>query len=195
MSARGFRETIAAGWPTLGLLAGFTAAVGLRVAAGGRGVAQSAAAGLIFAVCLAALSWSHGTRLALSRRALVIGLLGGLALCLPSLVSRLTGAPSHASTSGYLPWAIVVTIVAVAEEYFLRGALFAAVDRWLGEIPAVLIAAACFAALHVPLYGWHVIPLDLAVGLWLGALRVVARSPAAPATAHAVADLAAWWLR
>jgi membrane protease YdiL (CAAX protease family) len=51
-----------------------------------------------------------------------------------------------------------------------------------------------FALMHVPLYGWHVVPLDLAVGLALGGLRVATRGVAAPAVAHAVADLATWWL-
>ena len=51
-----------------------------------------------------------------------------------------------------------------------------------------------FALLHVPLNGWHVVPLDLAVGLGLGGLRVATRSVVAPAAAHAIADLATWWV-
>ena len=37
--------------------------------------------------------------------------------------------------------------------------------------------------------------LDLAVGVWLGALRAVSGSVAVPAIAHTLADLAGWWLR
>jgi hypothetical protein len=48
--------------------------------------------------------------------------------------------------------------------------------------------------MHVPLYGWHVMPLDLAVGLVFGGLRLATHGVAAPAAAHAVADLATWWL-
>jgi hypothetical protein len=48
--------------------------------------------------------------------------------------------------------------------------------------------------MHVPLYGWHVVPLDLGVGLWLAGLRLATGGIAAPAIAHAVADLATWWV-
>jgi hypothetical protein len=46
----------------------------------------------------------------------------------------------------------------------------------------------------VPLYGWGAVPLDLAVGVWLGGLRLVTGGWAAPAVAHTFADLAAGWL-
>jgi len=48
--------------------------------------------------------------------------------------------------------------------------------------------------MHVPLYGWHVVPLDLGVGIFLGGLRLAGGGWAGPAIAHAVADLATWWL-
>jgi membrane protease YdiL (CAAX protease family) len=40
-----------------------------------------------------------------------------------------------------------------------------------GPVTAIAVTSICFAALHVPLYGWHVVPLDTAVGLWLGVLQ------------------------
>ena len=52
-----------------------------------------------------------------------------------------------------------------------------------------------FGLLHVPLYGWHVLPLDLAVGIVLGLLRSWTSTAAAPAVAHVVADLCGWFLR
>jgi membrane protease YdiL (CAAX protease family) len=58
----------------------------------------------------------------------------------------------------------------------------------------VILTSAVFALMHVPLYGWHVVPLDFAVGLGLAGLRLTTRSLVAPAAAHAVADLATWWL-
>lgn len=88
-----------------------------------------------------------------------------------------------------------MSVVAVAEEAFLRGALFDAVAARLGPAAALTTSALCFALLHVPLYGWHVATLDLAVGLWLGALRQHAGTWIAPAICHTAADLAAWWLR
>ena len=61
------------------------------------------------------------------------------------------------------------------------------------DLPTDLPTVA-FALLHVPLYGWHVVPLDLAVGLVFAGLRLATGSAAAPAVAHSVADLATWWL-
>ena len=59
---------------------------------------------------------------------------------------------------------------------------------------AGLLLAVCFALLHVPLYGWHVVPLDLAVGLVLGGLRHGTGTAAAPAVTHVGADLVGWFL-
>ena len=69
-----------------------------------------------------------------------------------------------------------------------------AVQRRHNADAAVIVGAIAFAALHVPLYGWHVVPLDFAVGLVLGATRLVAGTWTAPAIAHVGADFAGWWL-
>ena len=180
---------------TLGLLAGFTAAVGLRVAIGGAGVATSAPAGLAFAATLAVLTAVAGTTTRPSWPAVGTGLAGAGVLCVPVLLTRLTADQAHRPGGSFLTWAVVVAVVATGEEAFLRGALFDAVDSWHGPMPAIIITSLCFAALHVPLYGWHVVPLDAAAGLWLGALRRGSGSWTAPAITHTVADLATWWLR
>jgi membrane protease YdiL (CAAX protease family) len=88
----------------------------------------------------------------------------------------------------------VVALVAVAEEVLLRGVVFDRLLRARGTAFAVVVTSVAFAALHAPLYGMRVLPLDLAVGVWLGALKVATGSVAAPATAHVAADLAGWWL-
>lgn len=182
--------------PAIWLLAGFALAVWLRVLVGGFGVAQSPVAGLVFAACLIGMAYAYGTRPVVSRRAVLAGVLGGLGLCVPAVVVRIWhGSAGPETLQGYAGWVVVVVIVAVAEEYFLRGALFDAVNKWQGEIGAVVAPAVAFAVLHVPLYGWHVLPLDFAVGLALGALRLVAGTWTAPAIAHSLADLLAWWLR
>lgn len=59
---------------------------------------------------------------------------------------------------------------------------------------AIAVTSLAFALIHVPLYGWHVVPLDLGVGVWLAGLRLASGSVAAPAIAHALADLATWWM-
>ena len=68
--------------------------------------------------------------------------------------------------------ALVVAVVATAEEVFLRGALYDAVRNALDDRAAIVVGAVAFAALHVPLYGWRVVPLDLAVGLVVGLLAL-----------------------
>jgi hypothetical protein len=174
------------------LLVGFGVALGLRLLAGGDDVARSVPAGLLFAACLLALVVAAGTRVPVTRRALALGLLGILVVCLPVGLGHLVALKPLHGTDGFLPWALAVTVVAAAEELFLRGALFDAVGRpW----PAVALGAVLFALLHVPLYGWHVVPLDLAVGVVLGGLRVEAGTPAAPAVTHVGADLVGWFLR
>jgi membrane protease YdiL (CAAX protease family) len=121
-------------------------------------------------------------------------LLIGVAVIGPGLVGpgRVPGLGRPAVQ--LVPWALVTVLVACAEEAVLRGALFDRVSR-AGGIPlALALTTTVFALLHAPLYGWHVVPLDLAVGVVLGGLRLATHSVTAPAAAHAVADLATWWL-
>jgi membrane protease YdiL (CAAX protease family) len=174
------------------LLVGFGVALGLRVLVGGDDVARSVSAGLVFAACLLVLVAASGTRVAVTRRAAALGLLGVLVVCLPVGLGQLVALRPLHGTDGFLVWAAAVTVVAASEELFLRGALFDALPRpW----PAVVVGAVVFALMHVPLYGWHVVPLDLAVGLVLGGLRVEAGTPMAPAVTHVGADLVGWFLR
>lgn len=173
------------------LLLGFAAAVGLRVLLGGADPAGSVPAALVFAAALLALSWAARPAVAWSRRALGLGLVGLAVICLPVLVVRAADWEPLRSTSGFAPWFAAVTVVVAAEELFLRGALFSVLSRpWV----AVVVGAVCFALLHVPLYGWHVLPLDLAVGLVLGGLRVEAGTPLAPFVAHLGADAVGWFV-
>lgn len=174
------------------LVVGFAVALGLRVVAGGDDVARSKPAGLLFAACLLVLVIAAGTRVPVDRRALALGVLGIAVVCLPVGFGHLLALRPLHGTDGFLPWALAVTVVAAAEELFLRGALFDAVGRpWA----AVALGAVLFALLHVPLYGWHVVPLDLAVGLVLGGLRLETGTPAAPVVTHVGADLVGWFLR
>jgi membrane protease YdiL (CAAX protease family) len=180
---------------TLALLVAFAVSVVLRVVVGGPQVALSIRAGLVFAGCLLGLSVAAGTRVALSWRAVQIGLAGLVLICAPVALERVfTFRPLHGS-QGFLPWAAAVAVVATAEEVYLRGTLYDAVEAWAGAGWSIGTGAVCFALLHVPLYGWHVLPLDLAVGVVLGGLRQGSGTPAAPAIAHVGADFAGWFLR
>lgn len=181
-------------------LVGLAAAVLLRVRLAGVDGARSVGAGLAFGVLLAGLAVALRTRRVASRRASVLqaigcGVLGALVLCVPAAIRHADGLTTALPLGGYLPWALGVIVVAIAEEMLLRGSLFAQVQRRFGMVAAIVLTSVAFALIHVPLYGTAVLPLDLAVGVWLGALRATTGSVLAPATAHVLADLAGWWLR
>ena len=184
--------------PSAGLLtAGLALALGLRMALAGDEGTRSAAAGLAFAGALGALVIASPWRPATPRlRDALVGIGGGSILVLPALYFRATtlvpvlGFPP----SSFPTWVLVVGAVALSEEMLLRGALFAAIAASSGVTTAVSVTAIVFALLHVPLYGWGALPLDLAVGVWLSGLRAVTGSVTAPAVAHLLADGAAWWV-
>lgn len=177
------------------LLLAFGLSVALRSAVGGPAVAQSLTAALVFAAALLALALAARTRVPVTGRALLIGVAGIGLVCFPvALEQLLTLRPLH-GTDGFGRWVAVVTVVVVAEEVFLRGTLYDAVEPRWGAVAAVLLGAVCFALLHVPMYGWHVVPLDLAVGIVLGGLRHGSGTPAAPAVTHLGADVVGWFVR
>ncbi|HSX42728.1 MAG TPA: CPBP family intramembrane glutamic endopeptidase [Candidatus Saccharimonadales bacterium] len=176
------------------LTTGFGGAIAVRIAIGGVAVRQSAAAGLAFAAVLACLTSMYPPRTNPGRRTLGYGILGALCLVVPILILRLPLVNS-AMGGGYLAWAAVVSLVALAEEAFLRGTLFDALSRSFGSVTTTIICAALFALLHLPLYGIAAVPLDFIVGLWLGYLRLRSGSWLAPGIAHTLTDLVSWWLR
>ena len=177
------------------LLAAFALSVGLRVALGGSAVATDVPAGLAFAGALLVVALAAGTRVPVTRTAVWAGLAGVALVCFPvGLEHVLSQRPLH-GTQGFVGWALAVTVVATAEEVFLRGTLYDAVERGWGAPAAIGVGAVAFALLHVPLYGWHVVPLDLAVGIVLGGLRQGTGTPLAPAITHVGADLVGWFVR
>ncbi len=177
------------------LLLAFALSLALRILVGGDDVARSQPAALVFAACLLAVAAAARTRVPLSGKAFLIGLAGTAVVCAPVGLQHLVSLRPVHGTTGFATWALVVTVVATSEELFLRGALYDAVTARGSELLAIAVGAAVFALLHVPLYGWHVLPLDLAVGLVLGGLRQSSGTPAAPAVTHVGADLVGWFLR
>lgn len=177
-------------------VAGIVAAVALRVAVGGRETASSIPAGIVFAAALFGLAIAAGWRPAQPKIiAFTLGAAGGGALVAAWLLSHsspgLHVAPVNA---GILLWTPLVSLVAVAEEVALRGALFSALRAWSGDGSALIVTTLVFGLIHLPLYGIESLPLDLAAGLLLGGLRIVSGGVLAPATAHVIADLAGGWL-
>lgn len=182
--------------PALGGLISLALALALRLAVAGPSGAHSVVAGAVFGAVLLAVAAVCGvSRPTLNWRQLRWGVGGAAVLTLPPLLHHLA-EPGAAAPTGLLPvWATVVSLVAVAEEIVLRGTVYESLTTHYGSGTAILAGAVVFAALHIPLYGWAVAPLDLAVGVFLGALRTAAGSVTAPALTHALADLAGWWLR
>lgn len=178
------------------LSCGLALALTLRLAVSGGDPLGSIPAGLIFSSVLAALSWASGWRPRIPRAgALLVGAGGGLVLlAFPFMLQPAHTAGVRFPADAFLPWAAVVCAVAVSEEVLIRGALFRVLEEDWGLRVAVPVTAIAFALLHVPLYGWGALPLDLAVGVWLGGLRVLTGGVAAPAVAHTVADLGTWWV-
>ena len=183
--------------PYVGLI-GLAAAVAVRVEIAGPAGARSETAAVWFAVVLGAVAltiYDPDVASRLDIRAVAAGLLGAAVLCVPAGIRHVLTAGTLATTDGYPTWAVFVVVVAVAEEALLRGSLFRAVERRAGLVAAIGVTSIAFGLLHAPVYGWGVVPLDIAVGVWLGTLRAVTGTVTAPAVAHAVADLAGWWLR
>ena len=180
------------------LIAGVAASCGLRLALGGTMPAASYPAAIVFAGALLALGVAGGWRWAVDRhwpRAIAIGVVGGGLL----VAAWATAAPHLPLSAGQhlgalLVWTPVVALVAAAEEVVLRGALFAALLAAGGAPLALAVTSIVFGLMHVPLYGWGALPLDIAAGVLLGGLRLLSGGVTSPLVAHVLADLAGGWL-
>jgi membrane protease YdiL (CAAX protease family) len=81
-------------------------------------------------------------------------------------------------------------LAAVAEEAFFRRFAYGLAAGW-GPVVAVGASAAVFAAVHVTVWGWAVLPLDLAAGLVLGWQRWASGRWSVPAVTHVAANVLA----
>jgi membrane protease YdiL (CAAX protease family) len=172
------------------------AAVILRaVAAGGMGAASVNSAAL-FAVMLFGLALLGGWRPGLLSPAGVgWGLAGGTLLAAGPLIMARGAAPlAGVSRTHVALWLVAVTAVASSEEIVLRGALWDRLTESHGAPAALVVTTTVFALMHLPLYGWKALPLDLGVGLLLGGLRAFTGGVAAPALAHVIADVVGGFL-
>jgi len=184
-------------WPrALWLAAGVGAAALARSGFNGTGAAGAFISGAIFGVTLLVLAAASGWRPARPRvPSLVVGVAGGLVLvAVPLLVGPASRAVTGMRAEPFIAWVAVTALVVTAEEAMLRGAILSALDEAGGPILAVIGSSAAFALMHVPLYGWGIVPIDLAAGILLAGLRYLTGGIAAPTVAHLLADLATWWL-
>jgi hypothetical protein len=95
------------------------------------------------------------------------------------------GRPPVGARAGYVA---AVTFAALAEEIFFRRFVYA-VLRPGGAAVAVGGSAVLFALAHVTVYGWWVLPLDLAAGIVLGWQRWASGTWTVPAVTHVAANL------
>jgi membrane protease YdiL (CAAX protease family) len=107
-------------------------------------------------------------------------------------------APPLAGPLGGLRWtpatgagAAAAVAAAVVEEAFFRRLVYGLL-RPLGVFAAVGGSALLFALVHLPLYGWATLPLNLAAGLVLGWQRRASGGWAIPAVTHGAANLMAF---
>lgn len=183
------------------LLVGTAGVVALRVVML-RPPSAPAPQAIAFGGVLLLLAFAAGSRIpSVSIRVIAAGIIGGAILVLiPISLDLVTqggwSGPVVSMTGGMaaFDWMAVTLVVACGEEALLRGALFRLCLPPLGAVGTVLLTSLTFALIHLPFYGWSALPLDFAVGVWLGGLRLASGSAAAPAIAHSAADLAAWWL-
>jgi membrane protease YdiL (CAAX protease family) len=79
-------------------------------------------------------------------------------------------------------------LAAVAEEAFFRRLLYGALERH-GPALAIAGSTVSFAVVHVTVYGWWVLPLDLAAGLVLSWQRWATGGWTVPALTHVLANV------
>ncbi len=79
-------------------------------------------------------------------------------------------------------------LAAVAEEAFFRRYLYGLVVERYGTVLAVAVTAVAFALVHVTVWGWWVLPLDVAAGLVLSWQRAATGRWSVPAATHVLAN-------
>ena len=90
------------------------------------------------------------------------------------------------------PAAIAASVVAaVAEEIFFRRLVYGWLAASWGAAVAICGSAVAFAAIHVPVYGFAVLPIDTAAGLLLGWQRWMTGGWSASGLTHVAANLIA----
>ena len=81
-----------------------------------------------------------------------------------------------------------VSVAAIDEEAFFRGAMFTRLAH-RGPVIAIGVTSLLFGLIHVPVYGFSILPLDIAAGAVLGWQRHATGSWSAPAATHLAANL------
>jgi len=93
-------------------------------------------------------------------------------------------APAHFA----LPIVLANSLAAIAEEAWFRRLCYGLLAP-AGPFVAVTGTTVLFAAVHVAIYGWWIVPLDLAAGALFGWQRAVSGSWTVSAATHVIANL------
>jgi membrane protease YdiL (CAAX protease family) len=83
---------------------------------------------------------------------------------------------------------IAGAVAGVAEEAIFRHGLYGLLERW-GAFLAISGSALAFALIHVPSYGWYILPINFAAGVVFGWQRWATGSWTAPAVTHALVNV------
>ncbi|MBV8981709.1 MAG: CPBP family intramembrane metalloprotease [Acidimicrobiia bacterium] len=139
---------------------------------------------LFVALLACGLLWPrHTTSTAAGASALLVLLVGVGAFVL----GRLLGG-GHAPQPLVLRVVALGSLAAVAEEVFFRHFVYDSL-RPGGEVIAVVGSAVLFALVHVTVYGWWVLPIDVAAGFVLSWQRWATGSWKVPVVTHVLANL------
>ena len=141
--------------------------------------------GLFAALGLVGAFWPTGAaRLLAPRRVAFLALALGSAAFVAGRFATGGLAAAH-------PWfvrsLVLNALAAVAEEAFFRRLVYDLLARH-GDAAAIAGSAALFAVVHVTVWGWWVLPLDLAAGLLLSWQRSVSGRWSVPAFTHVLAN-------
>jgi hypothetical protein len=117
------------------------------------------------------------------RATLLVVLVGALAFGVGRVL-----VGGHPPTSTTLLLVATNSLAAVAEEAWFRRLWFGLLAP-AGDGIAIVGSTILFAAVHVSIYGYWVLPLDLAAGLLFAWQRSTTGSWAAPAVTHVIANL------
>jgi membrane protease YdiL (CAAX protease family) len=121
--------------------------------------------------------------------------LGLAAMLLAARLPGLLGLRPHGAgrlVFRVAPAAVAASVVAaVAEEMFFRRLVYGWFAASWGAAVAICGSAVAFAAIHVPVYGFAVLPIDTAAGLLLGWQRWMTGGWTASGLTHVAANLIA----
>ncbi len=139
------------------------------------------------ALGLVGVAWPLSRRLEVQPAGLTVSL-GVLAIGVAGFTVGRAVVDVPAGPSALATAIALNALAAVAEEAFFRRYLYGLLAAWSGPGVAVVATAALFALVHVTVWGWWVLPLDLAAGLVLSWQRAATGRWSVPAATHVLAN-------